>query len=76
MLETVTLLIPWRCDTNLILIRPEMDSEPAHFLTFINNGKTFPSLVGMQLPITRTASTSTRSLASQKVLDFLRPFET
>ena len=53
-----------------------MNSEPAHFLTFINNGKTFPSLVGMQLPITRTASTSTRSLASQKVLDFLRPFET
>ena len=32
MLATVTLLIPWRCDTNLILIRPEMDSEPAHSL--------------------------------------------
>ena len=52
-----------------------MNSEPAHFLTFINNGKTFPSLVGIQLPKTRTASTSTRSLGSQTVLGFLRPFE-
>ena len=27
--------------------RPEMNSEPTHFLTFINNGKAFSSLDGM-----------------------------
>ena len=31
--------------------RPEINSEPAHFLTFMNNSKAFPSFGGMQLPV-------------------------
>ena len=56
--------------------RPEKNSEPAYFVTFMNNGKIFPSLGGMQLPLSRTSSASTTALASQKVLDILRPSET
>ena len=26
---------------------PELNSEPAHFITFMNNGKVFPILGGM-----------------------------
>ena len=28
--------------------RPEVNTEPTHFLTFMNNGKTFSSLDGME----------------------------
>ena len=28
-----------------------MNNEPAYFITFMNNGKAFPSLGGMQLPV-------------------------
>ena len=52
----------------------EVNSGPTHFLLFMNNGKAFPSLDGMvcsyQCP---DQQASTRSLESQKLLDFLRP---
>ena len=28
-----------------------MNNETGHFLTFMNNGKTFPGLGGMKLPV-------------------------
>ena len=31
--------------------RPEMNCKPALFFTFMNNGKVFPSLGGMQLSV-------------------------
>ena len=45
------------------------------FVTFMNNGKVFPSLDGMQLAVYWPASDSTTSLGTQKVLNFLRPWE-
>ena len=42
----------------------------------MNNGREFPSLGDVKLPVPRPASASTRALASQKVLDFLKPSET
>ena len=35
--------------------RPEVNTEPTHFLTFMNNGKTFSSLDGMAAAINGTA---------------------
>ena len=56
--------------------KPEMNSKPVHFLTFVNNGKVFPSLVGMQLPVSWPVSACTKVLISEKVLDFLTPLVT
>ena len=50
-----------------------MNSEPVHFLKFAN---AFPSLGGIHLPVSWPASVSTKVLASQRVLDFVRPSET
>ena len=44
-----------------------MNSEPTHFLTFMNTSKAFSSLDGMQL--LRPVSISTRTLTSQKLLN-------
>ena len=46
--------------------RPDVNSEPTHFLTFMNNGKVFPSLGIMQLPMPWPAPASNWPLASQK----------
>ena len=42
----------------------------------MNNGTAFSGLDGMQLPVLRPGSASTRTLTSQKLLDFLRPWKT
>ena len=42
----------------------------------MNNGNAFPSLGGIHLPVSWPASVSTKVLASQQVLDFVRPSET
>lgn len=47
-----------------------LNIKPIYFLTFMNNGNSFPSLGGMQLPVSPSASASTKAVASQKVLDF------
>ena len=52
--------------------RPEMNSEPTHLITFIENGKALPSLGGMQPRVSRPALASTMTQANQKVLQFLR----
>ena len=49
--------------------RTEANSEPAHFFTFMNNDMAFPTLGGMQLPMSRLAPGSTRALATQKILN-------
>ena len=56
--------------------RLDINSWPVHLITSVNNGKTFLSLGGVQLPVFQPASFSTRAQANQKVLDFLRPSET
>ena len=60
--------------SKIICERPEVNSEPTRFLmTFMNNGTAFSGLDDMQLPVLRPGSASTRTLTSQKLLDFLRP---
>ena len=42
-----TYLFNFYLGKNLLCKRFEMNSEPSRFLTFINNGKAFPSLDGI-----------------------------
>ena len=46
----------------------EVNSEPAHFRTFMNSATAFPSLDDMQLPVTWPNSASTKLLESQIIL--------
>ena len=54
--------------------RPEVNSELIQFLTFMNNGKVYPSLDGMATSAL-TSFSSTAELASQNILDFFRPLK-
>ena len=47
--------------------RPEVNSEPTHFQTLMNDGKAFSSLDGTQLPVTWPVSVSTKTLISQGI---------
>ena len=57
---------------------PETSTWHSWIIKFINNGKGFPSLDGMACSNLwhDQASVSTKALACQKVLDFLRPSDT
>lgn len=54
--------------------RPEVNRELIQFLTFMNNVKVYPSLDGMATSGLISFS-STTELASQNILDFLRPLK-
>ena len=64
---------------NLLCEIYEVNSEPTHFLTFMNDGKAFPILDGIacsyQCP-DQLQLLTTRAMASQKVSDFLRESKT
>ena len=53
-----------------------MNSEPPHFLTFGNNGVTFPSLGGRQLAIVPNVFRFHQGTGKPKGIGFLRPSET
>ena len=63
---------------NLLCKRYEVNSEPTHFLIFMNNGKAFPTLDGIACShqCSDQLQLLTRALASQKLLSFLRQSKT